>query len=330
MRTPAEGQATPARTGAGEEPCEPVKKWRGREVGSDVPEGGVEPAIGTGVKYEFRPDTRYVSLGKPPGGTTDSAIVYDRADGKKKLFKPERGEKVVDYAEERGVEKGQYAPRAKASELTIERLGGADEPGGERLPGMETPGVELVRIGNRRGSLTEWIEPTGGTRMMSLEKFLWPDKKSDVPSEQLTADVRANQRLADLQSDPAFRDAWNNIQAVDFLINNLDRVQNYGNYLIELEADGSTFKRLVPIDSELSFTTTAERAVIEKKTEFLDRIDLSDAMIDRLLKLSAERHQFADQIRPLVGDVAVEGVIHRLDQLVERALQLRAMRQRQP
>ncbi len=158
-----------------------------------MPEGGVEPAIGTGVKYEFRPDTRYVSLGKEPGGSApDSAIVYDRADGKKKLFKPERGEKVVDYAEERGVEKGRDAPRAKASELTIERLGGADEPGGERLPGMETPGVELVRIGNRRGSLTEWIEPTGGTRMMSLEKFLWPDKKSDVPSEQLTADVRAN------------------------------------------------------------------------------------------------------------------------------------------
>ena len=303
---PVESPAIGARTAGTETPAPAAgegaqsaekKRWAGRTVGSDVPAGGVEPSVGEGVTYEKRPENRYTEVGKPASGSSESVILLDRTTNRKYLFKPGKGEKPVPHAEARGVEAGQYAPRAKAAEIASTALG------------IETPGVELVQIGDRTGSLTEWIEPENQQKpeTMSLADYLRPTEK--------TTDAEADARLRDLQSDPAFRTAWDGIQALDFLINNVDRVQNFGNYMIEFTSDGR-FKNLQPIDSELSFTSTSERAVIEKKTTFLESITYTPELVTKLMDLGARRSEFAEQIRPLVGDQAVEGVLHRLDQLI--------------
>lgn len=274
-------------------------EWAGRATGSDLPAGTVKPSAGTGVQYENRRG-RYEVIGKPKGGTSDSQIVKDRATGELFLFKPKTGEKHVPTAAERGVQPGEYAPRAKASEIATHELG------------LDTPGVELVELEGGTGSLTKWIEPKNKTKpeLMSLADYLRPTEK--------TSDLEADQRLDDLKGKPEFQEAWNNIQALDYLINNVDRYQNFGNYLIEFTPSGE-FLRLTPIDSELSYTTTEGRAVIEKKTSFLEDISYTQTMADKVRELGKNRAAFADKIRPLVGDAAVEGVMTRLDQLITDA-----------
>ena len=226
--------------------------------------------------------------------------MIDLTNGKKYLFKPTKGEKMVPTASERGIKKGTYAARAEASEVAAGKLE------------IRTPGVELVSIGGREGSLTEWVEKVGpnGEKTISLADYLRPTKD--------TTDVDAHNRLVDLRKEKGFAEAWANVQALDFLINNVDRYQNFGNYLVEFDAAGN-FKALLPIDSELSFTATAGRAVIELKTSFLENLTYSQATADKIRELSANREAFADQIRPLVGDQAVAGVMARLDELVADA-----------
>lgn len=275
------------------------EQWGGRTIGSDLPSGVVQPSVGTGAQYENRVG-RYEIIGKPEGGTSDSQIVKDRTTGELHLFKPKSGEKPVPTAAERGIEPGEYAPRAKASEIATHELG------------LDTPLVELVRLEGGEGSLTKWIEPknTAKPEVMSLADYLRPTDK--------TSDAEADQRLDELKAKPEFQEAWNNIQALDYLINNVDRYQNFGNYMIEFTPAGE-FSRLVPIDSELSFTTTEGRAVIEKKTSFLENLTYTQAMADKLRELGRDPQAFADKIRPLVGDAAVNGVLARLADLVADA-----------
>jgi hypothetical protein len=311
-RVPGEGDLTGPRDAVD---VEDQSMWRGKPVGADIAGKTVTPAKGTGATYEERPADRYEERGKPPGGTTDSVIFYDKVLKKEVLFKPESGEKVVDYAEARGVEKGQYAPRAKAAEVTVGHLEG------EGVKGIETPGVELVNIAGRgRGSVTDWVStPPGGGQTISLQKYLYP-------TEQTTLEV-ADSRFRQLQKDRNFYEAWHNVQALDYLINNLDRMQNFGNYLIELGPQGE-FRKLIPIDSELSFTSTSERAIIFRKTEVLEKIVLYEPMIDKLIELGKNRSSFQAEIEPLVGKEAVAGVMNRLDQLIKAGLEQRTQRER--
>ena len=303
-RTGDSARTAPSVETPGSAPAQPAeRRWAGRVVGSDIPPQGAGVAIGSGVRFEEQPKGRFKAVGKPSAGTTESVIVVDTTDKNKKyIFKPLGGEKPVPYAESRGVTAGHYAERALAAEKAAHALG------------IDTPGVQLVEINGRKGSLTAWREPTNKQQpeLMSLADHLRPT--------DATTDHEADARLRELQADPDFKAAWDNVRALDFLINNVDRVQNFGNYLIELHPDGR-FKSLIPIDSELSFTSTHERAVVEKKTSFLgDDMTYSQAMVDKLTELGARREAFAAEIRPLVGDEAVAGVLHRLDQLIEHAL----------
>lgn len=303
-RTGESARTAPSVETPGGAPAKPAeRKWADRVVGSDIPPQGAGVAVGSGVRFEEQPKGRFKAVGKPSAGTTESVIVVDTADKNKKyIFKPLGGEKPVPYAESRGVTAGHYAERALAAEKAAHALG------------IDTPGVRLVEINGRKGSLTEWREPTNKQQpeLMSLADHLRPT--------DATTDHEADARLRELQADPDFKAAWDNVRALDFLINNVDRVQNFGNYLIELHPDGR-FKSLIPIDSELSFTSTHERAVVEKRTSFLgDDMTYSQEMVDKLTELGKRREAFAAEIRPLVGDEAVAGVLHRLDQLIEHAL----------
>ena len=243
-------------------------------------------AVGRGVEYVPQPKGKFRAIGKPSAGITqDSVIVQDRASGKKFLFKPLGAERPVADATARGVTEGHYAARAKASQLGAEALG------------VATPAVELVVINGRKGSLTEWVDGA-----QSFGKW-----------------VMANQaEFSSLKRTPEFVAAMAEINALDYLINNVDRVQNLDNYLIEFTPDGK-FKSLTPIDSELSLTSTEKRAIIPLKAGGLpDRY--SPKVASRLAQLHADPSQFTSQILPLVGERAIPGVLSRCNELYTDAV----------
>lgn len=198
------------------------------------------------------------------------------------MFKPSRGEQPVDRAAERGVEAGDYAGRQKATEIAATRLG------------IDTPAVQVVTVDGIPGSLTEWR--SGGYE--SLGKMATTDQA------QLKAVIRSEEFLRQKAA----------IDALDYLVNNLDRGQNLGNYMVKLRPDGSV-EHVLPIDHDLTFTSSMARAMIEDRTAGLPAT-YSDEIATRLRSLSADRAAFTQQIRPLVGDEAIPGVLHRLDELV--------------
>jgi hypothetical protein len=226
---------------------------------------------------------RFEVTGQKPGeGQSEQHIVRDRTTGKLYLFKPSGGEQPVDRAAERGIEAGDYAGRAKAAEIAATRLG------------IDTPAVQVVRIDGIPGSLTEWR--SGGYE--SLGKMATTDQA------QLKAVIRSEEFLRQKAA----------IDALDYLVNNLDRGQNLGNYMVKLRPDGSV-EHVLPIDHDLTFTSSKARAMIDKRTTGLPPT-YSDEMATRIRSLSADRAAFIEQIRPLVGDEAIPGVLHRLDELV--------------
>ncbi|MEO8273637.1 MAG: hypothetical protein ABI620_06200 [Chloroflexota bacterium] len=242
---------------------------------------------GRGIGGMFTPIKRGVMkpVGKPGEGTSASVVMVDTTTGRKYLFKPLGGEPTIPDAHARGVGAGHYAERAKAGAIAAGALG------------LATPEVRLVQINGRRGSLTDWIEPKGGGEIMTLGAF-----RDQNPA-----------RFVAMKETPAFKAALSGIQALDYLINNVDRVNNTGNYMIELDAQ-KQFKALIPIDQELSFTHTTDRAIVAKKTGFFPE-HWTPALADKVAKLKENPSEFITKIRPLVGDAAVAGVLARLDQL---------------
>ena len=238
------------------------------------------PSVPTGAAFEPRDSARYRDAGTTSGGTSGARIVVDTTSGRKYVFKPVSNELEVPRAQDRGIQQGEYAPRAKAAELASEALG------------LKTPAVELVQIGKDRGSLTEWVE------MESLADYITRDPAG----------------FAELRRKPEFKAAQDAIDTLDYLINQVDRAQNKGNYLIEFHPDGR-FKSLIPIDSELSFTSTRERAKVGAYANDLPAT-MSPEMVARLERLGSDREAFVKSIRPLVGDEAIPGVLERLDALL--------------
>ena len=268
------------------------EQWMGQTAHSDVPlkPGGPGVSIGRGaagggVEYAQQTKGRFKTVGKPGEGISESVIVQDTQSGKKFLFKPLGGEKAVPYAEERGVTAVNIAPRAKAAEVSAEALG------------VQTPHVELVVINGRKGSLTEWIDGT-----QSFGKWAQAN-----PAE-----------FAALKQTSEYAAAMADIHALDYLINNLDRVQNTNNYLIEFTPEGK-FKALIPINSELSFTSTQMRAIVPQKTSGLPKT-YAPALAAKLAKLHADPSAFTAQISPLVGERAIPGVLSRLNEMYNDAL----------
>jgi hypothetical protein len=243
--------------------------------------------------YSYRQASRYEEVGRTKG-SSGGIIMIDRLTGQKHLFKPSDQEVEVARAADRGIEPGTYSTRAVGAELAAKDLG------------FRTPHVELVEIGGRKGSLTEWWD------MESIEDFA----KRDEAAFQA------------LQATPEFKHARARLDALDFLINNVDRGLNTGNYLIEFGPDGS-FKDLHPLDSELSFTSTVERARVGVYANDLPRTYDSE-MIAKLQDIGRDRQAFVDKLRPLVGDEAIPGILGRLDQLLADAAAKGATEKRPP
>jgi hypothetical protein len=283
-------------------------------VGTDVPAGksaavdtraditaepNRPPSVPDRDLYQARSWDDFEMLERPKRGTSGSYRVRDKRTGQIYLFKPTRGERHVERAEERGIRKGEQAPRAKATEIAAEALG------------IETPDVDLVKIGTMSGSLTKW-EP---------RQSLWDLKDSDPDLFQ------------EIIRSPEFKQAQAGIDALDYLVNNLDRGQNFGNYLIELTPEGKLVS-LVPIDHDLTFTSTGMRTNLPDWTRPLP-YEYSPQMQTKLQELAANREAFIEAIRPLVGDAAIPGVERRLNELLKdmrdkQASKVRRAMARQP
>ncbi|HJP89119.1 MAG TPA: hypothetical protein VJ850_08805 [Candidatus Limnocylindrales bacterium] len=293
-------------------PARPVlTSWEGKKVDSDLPkeaDGSVAPpkfstgkgvpkpgsqveaedaavSAGVGTMYAKKSRGDLKTIGQPGEGMSTSYILQDQKTKQKFLFKPIVGEKVVPTAHARGVAAGHYAERARAGSIAAKALG------------IDTPEVELVEFQGRKGSLTPWVEGKAGSQVMSLAEYAGQDP----------------QRFYDLQDTPAFRKAIGSIQALDYLINNVDRVSNTGNYLIELD-ENHQFKSLIPIDQELAFTHTSDRAIIQDKTGSFPKVWTKE-LAEKVAKLHENPTEFIAKIRPLVGDAAVAGVLSRLNEL---------------
>ena len=263
---------------------------KGKKIDQDVAAEPPRPVSAPrGATYEKQPRGRYRVVDQTEAGISGALVVIDRSETppKRYLFKPSTGEQAVPRAEQRGVLPGHYAPRSKAAEMAAEKLG------------IATPKVKLVEINGRKGSLTEWVEPTATVnKVMSLEDF--------STKHRLLYD--------NMVGGKDFKAAMAGIDALDYLINNLDRGQNLGNYMIEVDQHNN-FVGLKPIDHDLTFTSTRGRAVTENWTRDLPE-SYSPDMIKRLRDLDAGRGAFLESIRPLVGDEAIPGVARRLDELI--------------
>ncbi len=291
---PVVPEATPAPPGdvrnaaTLDEPVATVDPAAGRrrdepEIDSDLEREAGRPASRPRTAaYEPREASRYQEVGRASAGVSGAKILIDRSatPPKKVLFKAVSQEVEVPRARDRGIEAGTYSTRAVAAEITAEALG------------IRTPHVELVTIGGERGTVTEWWD------QQSLADYVKADPGG----------------FNALRRTEAFRASMARIDTLDYVINQVDRVQNLGNYLIEFHPDG-TFKDLHPIDNELSFTSTRERAKVGAYAHDLPE-SYDDATVKKLEALGRDRNGFIERIAPLVGDEAVPGVLHRLDALL--------------
>ncbi|MGI8928514.1 MAG: hypothetical protein ACR2H0_03470 [Candidatus Limnocylindrales bacterium] len=226
---------------------------------------------------------RYVPTGEKPlaGLSAESSfVVKDTADSDKlHLFKPLAGETAVDRAEARGIRAGEQGPREVAAHEAAIAVG------------VSAPRARLVTINGQKGVLVEW------------------QQKNTLADLALT-DRAAFDRL--IKSEK-FKDAMGSLDALDYLINNLDRALNFGNYLYEFLPNGTL--KLTAIDHGLTFTSTKERASVVGWTRELPESYSAD-LKKNLTELGANRDAFIAQIRPFIGEEAVPGVLQRLDTML--------------
>jgi hypothetical protein len=252
------------------------------ELRQDLGPGGrsAAPSHPT-AEYPKAEPNRFVDTGdKPVAGISASktSIVIDSTTGKKFLFKPLEAEHQVGRATKRGILKGEQAPREVAGPMVAEQLG------------VEAAQGQLIEIDGKKGVLIEWQE-------------------KNTLRDLRIADEVAYKRLVESEQ---FRDAMTSLDALDYLINNLDRGLNTGNYLYEFQ-NGQL--KLSVIDHGLTFTATKDRAEIAPFTRGLPE-KYPPELVTKLEQLAANRTEFIEKLRPLVGDAAVEGFDHRLTVMI--------------
>ena len=212
----------------------------------------------------------------------DSYVVHDALDNNKKhLFKPIEGELPVERAEERGIRAEEQAPREVASSIVAEEI---------KVP---APRGRLVTIRNQKGVLQKGV------------LIEWKEK--NTLRDLAIADPTAFKRLV---NSAEFKRAMTSLDALDYLINNLDRHMNFGNYVYEFLPNGDL--KLTAIDHGLTFTSTKERADVTGYTRDLPDTYPPD-LVTNLTTLEKNRAAVSERIRAFVGDEAVVGFNHRLD-----------------
>ncbi len=275
-------EARTAGTGDGPGPGEGPPNGAGPDTRFD----NIElPSVPMGVEYLRLEKGHFREVSGLAGeGVSGQRLLEDTRTGQRYLFKPANEARRVDRAEEHGIRTGENHSRADAAAHVATRLG------------IDTPRVRSVSIGTEKGSLTAW---EGGTTSLAKLKENDPEGFRRVVSSS------------------EYRRQRNGIDAVDYLMNNVDRGQNLGNLLVELDAHGELV-RLIPVDHDLTFTSTVEHIKIPTHTRPLPP-EYSPEMHANLERLSADRVKLIEALTPLVGEGAIPGVLHRLDELVADA-----------
>jgi hypothetical protein len=244
-----------------------------------------DPATSGAVGADIAPPVeqllpgRYQPQGEPERGTSDATILLDTSTGQRYLFKPSRGEALVSRARARGIQPGSYAPRAVASETVAGEVG------------LQAPEIRIVEFEGQRGSLQRWAE----------EGITLADLSEQNPA--LYERIMASPEYQRLRAD---------INAFDYLINNLDR--NPGNLIIEIGPDGLP-RRLIPIDHDLTFPPTAERPILDGWTSGLPE-RYSHSMYEHLRHMNANRDRLRNALRPFVNDVEIATMFQRLERIL--------------
>jgi hypothetical protein len=256
-----------------------------RDAGRDLPASGVATASIPTAGYEPHVPGRYEATGERPTtglSAAESFVVIDTRDNSKHLFKPLAGEKPVEAAEKRGIRAEEQAPREVGGHMAAWELG------------IQIPGARLVTIGTQQGVLIEWHD------------------KNSLRDLALT-DYAAFTKLIESEE---FRQAMTSVDALDYLINNVDRGVNFGNYLYEF-VDGKL--HLTPIDHGLSFTSTSERAEITGKARGLPE-SYDPLLAGRIRDLHKNPEDFLSRIEPFVGKQAIPGIRLRLERMYRDTL----------
>ncbi|HXK39456.1 MAG TPA: hypothetical protein VJ837_01355, partial [Candidatus Paceibacterota bacterium] len=220
---------------------------------------------------------------KPTVGVTadKSFVVRDTADNNKQhLFKPLAAEKSSLYGDPRGIREGEQAPREVAASIAAQELG---------IPSAK---AKLVTIDGQKGVLIEWH------------------------AKNTLEDLKVQDRAAfdRLVNSEKFKQAMRGVDALDYLIDNLDRSHNWANYLYEFTPTGEL--QITVIDNALTFTSTKGRADIVGSTRGLPE-SYSPDLVTKIRDLSKNRDEFVEKISPLVGNEAIPGVLYRLDMMLK-------------
>lgn len=203
----------------------------------------------------------------------------------------------------------QYSPRAVATSIL-----GAEV-------GVETPATRLVTFRGVRGTLQEVAEASPGGRIVSMAELHRPP--ADLPAAARQADRAIYDRLVRSEE---YRRAFEQVEAFDYIVNNMDRGTNVGNYLVELGPDGE-FRRLIPIDHDLTLPPVRDRvrysqfshehgAYVEGFTSGLPR-RYSRRMIERVRELIRNRAALSRRLAEFLDERQIEGVFHRAQEIID-------------
>jgi hypothetical protein len=159
------------------------------------------------------------------GGSTSAGFLVRDGNGKQYLFKPTEGSAVSQQGADRGIEAGSLARRAAAAAQLANTVG------------VETPKVWLVELQEGgplqgHGSLQEWV----------------PDART-----MLEIGASGSAGRAALEANPAYQRQRADLDALDYLTNNLDRTTR--NLLVSGEGPGL---KLTAIDQDQTFAPLTE------------------------------------------------------------------------
>jgi hypothetical protein len=245
-----------------------------------APPGGGGGSGGGKPTFRTLDPARYTPVGEPSWGTSESTILQDTQTQERFLFKPSEGEAQVPRAQGVGINQGDYARRAVAATRVADAMG------------IQTPEVELVSWNGREGSLQKWFNAQTLADIKFNDPVLYDKVINSAEFKRLKADM----------------------DAFDYILTNIDRGNNEANFLVEFDRGGKVDK-LIPIDNELAFPPSPERAVLRGEAPALpDRV--SRAAYQHLQDGHADPDKLRGALKSYLTDPEIEGALRRNDQLL--------------
>jgi hypothetical protein len=251
------------------------------------PETPVETLDSSDWQYYGRPEEGLASGQR-------SAEFIQNAAGEVYYFKPREIDPIITRAAGAGMRPGSYARRAAGASIIAQEL----------VPGASE--VRLARYRGRVGQLQRMATPSApGHRIISLSSMY----------------DREREAFLRLYQTRAFQSQRQDIAALDYVLNNLDRGENWGNYLAELDSNGELV-RLIPIDHDLTLPARRERIRVpmgprarEPWTEGIPG-QITRGLYERLRRMSQNRAALRRRMAQYLQPEEIDGAFARLDEML--------------